>query len=73
MGAPSHIFTRNGDARAEVDALVRELGTATAADAGLHKMLYVTRADQTVVFLASAEIPIAAALRRRTGWREPEQ
>jgi hypothetical protein len=68
-----HVFTKTGDARAEADGLVARLGAATPADAGFHKSIYVMRADQTVVFLTGRDTALAAALRGRTGWQEPEQ
>ena len=64
------VFIKRGDARAEVDRLLAELG-ATPAQAGLHKYLFVTKADQTVVMVASRSSPIAGALRGRSGWMEP--
>lgn len=67
---PAHpVFIRPGDALAEIDALVRELGGADAA--GLHRQMYVTRADQTVVMTTTPEAPLAAALRTRSAWLEP--
>ena len=67
---PVHpVFVRPGDALAEVDALVRELGGADAA--GLHRHMYVTRADQTVVMTTTPDVPLAAALRTRPSWLEP--
>lgn len=66
------VFTRTGDATAEVDRLVRELGGSAEA-AGLHKSMYVTRADQTVVMTSGPDAPLADALRGRSGWREPRE
>ncbi|HEX5727021.1 MAG TPA: hypothetical protein VFX98_16210 [Longimicrobiaceae bacterium] len=68
-----HIFTRDGDALAEVDEVLRTLQARglSAQAAGFHKYLHVTRAGQTVVFLESRQAPLAAALRGRPGWREP--
>lgn len=68
-----HIFTRAGDGTGDVDAVLREMA-ARGMDgpaAGYAKHLYVTRADQTVVFLSARDVPFAAALRARPGWREP--
>lgn len=65
-----HVFTRRGDARAEVDGILRELGV-TPERGGLHKYLFVTKADQTVVMVSGADAPLAAALRERRGWLEP--
>lgn len=67
---PQHpVFVREGDGLAEIEALVRELGGAEAA--GLHRHMYVTRADQTVVMTTTAQVPLAAALRTRASWLEP--
>lgn len=63
------VFTRPGDACAEVDRLVAELGGAAAA--GLHRYLYVSRADSTVVMVTARDVPLADALRGRAGWVEP--
>jgi hypothetical protein len=65
-----HVFVRRGDARAEVDGVLREL-ELTPEQGGLHKYLFVTKADQTVVMLASPQAPLAGALRGRRGWAEP--
>lgn len=65
-----HVFTKRGDARPEVDALLKELGF-TAEDAGLHKYIFVTQVHQTAVMLAGADVPLARALRGRKGWSEP--
>lgn len=68
------VFLRRGDARAEVDALLRELRERHGADAdlGFHKYLFVTRADQTVVMVTSLAAPLAQALARRGGWQRPD-
>ena len=68
-----HIFTKDGDARAEVDAVLAGLAERgmTREAAGFNKYLHVTRAEQTVVFVDSRESPLSAALRGRPGWREP--
>lgn len=63
------VFVRHGDALAEIDALVRELGGAEPA--GLHRHMYVTRADQTVVMTTTSDAQLAAALRARASWLEP--
>jgi len=68
-GTGYHVFTRDGDGTAEVDALVRSLGSAQVA--GLHRHFYVTRADQTVVMTASPDSPLALELRKLPAWREP--
>jgi hypothetical protein len=74
MNVPAyHIFTKPGDARGEVDAILKALDARTPGQAGYRKSLYVTRADQTVVFTDDRASPIAQALRARAGWQEPEQ
>ena len=65
-----HVFLKRGDARPEVDSLLEELGTGAEA-AGFHKYIYVAQVHQTVLMLAGADVPIAAALRGRKGWQEP--
>lgn len=65
------VFVKRGDARAEVDRLLRELGLDAEA-AGLHKYIHVTGASQTVVMVTAPGAPLAAALRGRAGWAEPE-
>ena len=74
MSAPeSHVFTKKGDARAEVDKAVAELKRAHGpdVDAGFGKYMYVTKADMTVVMVGAADSLLAAALRVRPGWTEP--
>jgi hypothetical protein len=69
------VFIKRGDATAELGRVLDELrGAGGGADAelGLHKTMYVARADQTVVMVASRETPLAAALRARRGWFEPK-
>jgi hypothetical protein len=76
MSAPEHhVFTRRGDARAEVDRLLTELKRAHGAevDAGFHKYMHVTKADMTVVMTHAADSLLARALRGRPGWMEPGQ
>jgi hypothetical protein len=68
--APSHIFIKKGDVRREVDAALARCGGDPAA-AGFTKYLFATQADQTVVFLASRDAPLAAQLRAGRGWSEP--
>jgi len=63
------VFTRTGDLRNEVERIARELRKDLAA-AGVHKMIYVARANQTVVMVTERGAPIAQELRRR-GWEEP--
>jgi hypothetical protein len=69
----SYIFVRPGDATAEVEEMARRLRGQHGSDeaAGFVKYLYVTRANQTVVFLAGPDTPFAAELRARRGWLEP--
>ena len=67
--AHRHVLTKVGDASAEVEAALREIGGAEAA--GLHRHLYVTRANQTVVIAAGPESQIVKVLRRWPGWLEP--
>jgi hypothetical protein len=72
-GAPFHVFTKDGDALAEVDDALRALAArgVTREASGFAKYLHVTQAQQTVVMLESRESPLAAELRGRPGWREP--
>jgi hypothetical protein len=70
---PFHIFIKTGDARAEVDAALAALGSGSPRSKGFQKVLHVTRAGQTVVFLTGPGTPLAAALRGRPGWVEPER
>ncbi|HWK88402.1 MAG TPA: hypothetical protein VNP72_00355 [Longimicrobium sp.] len=68
-----HVLTRGGDGRPEVDAALERLqarGVSREAS-GFHKQMYVTRADQTVLMVASRESPLSAELRHQPGWREP--
>lgn len=69
--AAYHIFVKSGDATAELERVLHELGPESLASKGLHKSLYVTRADQTVAFLLDPDCPAAHALRGRPGWSEP--
>lgn len=66
---PYPVFVRRGDAREEVDEIIAELGVS-AADAGLHKCLFVAQAHQTVVMVSAAGCPLAEALRARNAWNE---
>lgn len=63
------VFIKRGDARQEVDAIARRLGSTPAA-AGLHKAIYAAQADQTVVLVTDRDASLAAAL-RADGWMEP--
>ena len=69
-GEPLPVFIRRGDARAEVDRLIADL-RMPPEQAGLHKYIYASKADQTVVMLAGRSVPLADALRGRAGWLEP--
>lgn len=69
--ASSYIMTKLGDATAEVEAALREVGSAD--EAGLHRYFFVTRAGQTVVMAAGRDAPIALTLRRTGGWEQPEE
>lgn len=62
------VFVRRGDSTPEVDRMVASLGGPAAA--GLHRSIYVLRADQTVVMVAARDAPLAAEL-RTAGWSEP--
>lgn len=64
------VFVKRGDAMPEVDASLALLGGAVAA--GLHRVFYVERADQTVVMVTARDVPLADALRSR-GWAEPRE
>lgn len=64
-----HVLTKKGNAEAEIDQTLRELGSPDHA--GLHRYFFVSRANQTVVMAASGDSPIARALRSRSGWLEP--
>jgi hypothetical protein len=63
------VLVRQGDATREVTAALRDLGLAAEA-AGLHRTLFVTRANQTVAMVQDADAPITAALLAR-GWAAP--
>lgn len=65
-----HVFIKRGDARPELDRLVRESG-GTAEAAGLHKYIFAAAASHTVAMLTTADAPLAARLRGRDGWMEP--
>lgn len=76
MSPPAHpVFIKRGDARSEVDRLLEELKRAhgSAEAVGFHKYIHVTKADQTVVFVTGRDTPLAAALRGRAGWQEPQE
>lgn len=42
------------------------------AAAGLQRVIYVTRANQTVVMVTGRDTPLARAL-RSAGWQEPQE
>lgn len=65
------VFVSRGDRLAELETLVRELGGPDRA--GLHRQMYVTRAEQTVAIATHVDSPLAAALRERAGWLEPRE
>jgi hypothetical protein len=70
---PYHVLIRRGDARGEVDEALETLA-ARGVDreaARVHKYLYVTQAEQTVVMVDGRDAPLAAELRGRPGWSEP--
>ncbi|HEX8904294.1 MAG TPA: hypothetical protein VF771_05590 [Longimicrobiaceae bacterium] len=71
--AVHHVMTKRGDATAEVDDALRALAArgVSRQAAGLHKVLHVTRAQQTVVMAAGRDCPLAVELRGRRGWSEP--
>jgi hypothetical protein len=74
MPAPeSHVFTKKGDARAEVDRALAEMKRMHGpdVDTGFNKYMYVTKADMTVVMVGAADSLVATALRGRAGWTEP--
>lgn len=64
------VFIKRGDASAEIDGLVRELG-GSAAEAGLHKCIFAAGVMQTVAMVTSPDAPLAQRLRSRKGWTEP--
>jgi hypothetical protein len=66
------VFIARGDARAEVDRLLKELAPNPEA-AGFRKYFYVQKADQTVVMALGRDTPLALALRGRRGWTEPSE
>ena len=68
-----HVFTKKGDARAEVDKALAEMKRMYGpdVDVGFGKYMYVTKADMTVVMVGAADSLLAGVLRRRPGWTEP--
>jgi hypothetical protein len=64
-----HVLVRSGDASAEVERALRNLGSPERA--GLHRYFYVSRADQTVVMTLAPDAPLAVRLRGEAGWTEP--
>jgi hypothetical protein len=71
--SPAHIFIKKGDALREVDAALARCAArgVDRAGAGFNKYLFATQADQTIVFLASRDAPLAGELRALPGWSEP--
>ncbi len=67
--SPYHVLIKAGDASAEVERVVRTLGSAEAA--GVHGHFFVQRADQTVVMALGPDSPISVALRGKPGWTAP--
>jgi hypothetical protein len=69
------VFTFAGDAVEEVNASVARLAEVHGSkeEAGLHRILYVSRARMTVVMVTRADSPLARELRSRKGWTEPAQ
>jgi hypothetical protein len=69
------VFTRPGDAVGEVRELVKRLAEThgSEAAAGLHRLLFVSRARMTVVMVTHADSPLARELRSREEWTEPPQ
>ena len=68
-----HVFTKQGDATAEVEAALaalKEKGIGKEA-CGMYKCMYVTRAGQTVLMVETADTPLAREMRGRRGWTEP--
>ncbi|CAN5854286.1 hypothetical protein BH23GEM6_BH23GEM6_23790 [soil metagenome] len=63
------VLIRAGDAITEVDRALRSLGMDAEA-AGLHRVLFVTRANQTVAMVRDVGAPIATLLLAR-GWTAP--
>jgi hypothetical protein len=69
------VFIRRGDALDEIRlalASLRGAGDASDVELGLHKTMYVARADQTVVMVTDATSPLAEALRSSGRWQEPK-
>ncbi len=66
-----HVLVCDGDASAEVEALLARLGTPE--EAGLHRYFFVTRANQTVVMARDADAAIVRELRVAGGWESPEE
>lgn len=76
MSLPEYpVFTKRGDVLTEVEQLAATLnpGAGDPASIGLHKVFYVTRVDTTVVMVTARETPLAEALRKQAGWKEPKE
>lgn len=65
------VFIKRGDARPELDRILREIGGAPEA-AGLHKYIFAAAASHTVAMVTAADAPLAARLRGSPGWLEPD-
>lgn len=68
-----HVHIKRGDATPEVEAALARLqarGLSREA-AGFHKVLFVTRADQTVLMTEGRDSALSAELRGKPGWVEP--
>jgi hypothetical protein len=64
-----HVFVKAGDATAELQNALREL-RLSEEKAGIHRHLFVTRANQSVVMVRDLDAPIVSLL-RRSGWSQP--
>lgn len=69
------VFTRAGDAVGEVQELVARLAAehGSEREAGLHRVVYASRAGMTVVMVTTVGSPLARELRSRAAWAEPRE
>jgi hypothetical protein len=69
------VFTREGDAVEEVRGLVARLAREHGSEesAGLHRVLFVSRAGMTVVMVTAGDAPLARELRALGAWTEPRE